>query len=170
MADTHLDGDLPPVLSGLASQAELILHGGDLASLQTYDDLKRLGDVRAVAGNSDHHQLRRLLPERTVLEVEDVSIGLIHQASHAEESPGASMLAREMDVDVLIFGHIHKPVLKEEGGRLLLCPGSPTRPRLSPPTVAEMDIEEGNVRVRFVPVGAPRCGYLRFAESLGRPD
>ena len=171
LSDTHLgDGDsLPSAVVALASKADIILHAGDFVSGQAYCSLKDLGRLVAVRGNSDSPQLKRLLQEREVIEVDGVKIGLVHMASHGSDLLGAEMMAREMDAEVLVFGHIHRPII-EKGKRLLICPGSTTLPRMSAPSVAELEIEDGKVQGRIVPLGSPVCDYLRYAETLGKKE
>lgn len=166
LSDTHLEGDLPEKLIELAEGADIILHAGDFVAKEVYDSLASLGRVEAVCGNSDSPELKMLLPERRVIEVDGVKIGLVHRASHSS-GPGTEMLAREMDVEVLIYGHLHRPLV-ERNEKLLICPGSPTLPRMSPPTVAEIEIKDGKVTGRIVPVGDPTCDYIRYAESLAK--
>jgi len=169
ISDTHLEGDLPADIADLAKGADIIVHCGDFVARKVYDNLSNLGRLEAVCGNSDSPDLKRLLPERKTFEAQGVRIGLVHRASHSSDPTGAEMLAREMDVDVLIFGHIHRPYV-ERGRRVIICPGSPTSPRMSPPTVAEIEIRDGQVNGRIVPLGRPICDYLRFAESLAEDD
>jgi putative phosphoesterase len=164
LSDTHLERGLPERLVELAEGADFILHAGDFVAKEVYDSLADLGRVEAVCGNSDSPELKMLLPERKVIEVDGVRIGLVHLASHST-GPGTEMLAREMEVDVLVYGHLHRPIV-EKGNKLLICPGSPTVPRMSPPTVAEIEIKDGNVTGRIVPVGEPTCDYIRYAQSL----
>lgn len=169
LSDTHLMNDdrLPAAVVALARRADIILHAGDFVSLQAYSDLKSLGRLVAVRGDSDSPQLKSLLPEREVLDVEGVRIGLVHRASHSSDLLGAEMMAREMDCDVLVFGHIHRPII-ERGNRLLISPGSTTLPRMSAPSLAEIEIKEGRVQGRIIPIGDPVCNYLRYAEELGK--
>jgi putative phosphoesterase len=167
LSDTHLDRDLPKNLVDLARGADIIMHAGDFVNMEIYDTLNDLGRVEAVCGNADSPTIRRLLPERKVVDVEKVRIGLIHRASHSSEPLGAGMLAREIDVDVLVYGHLHRPYV-ERGNKLLICPGSPIVPRMSPPTVAEIEIDGSRVRGRIIPLGKPTCDYLQYAESLAR--
>ena len=63
LSDTHLmNGDhLPVAVVTLAREADIILHAGDFVSLQAYSDLKSLGRLVAVRGNSDSPQLKSLL-------------------------------------------------------------------------------------------------------------
>ncbi|MDI9616956.1 MAG: metallophosphoesterase [Methanothrix sp.] len=165
ISDTHLD-HIPESLLEILSGYDMILHAGDLVSMDVYTDLETLGETHAVAGNSDHPDVRRTLPERLRLDVEGMRVGLIHRPSHSPDSPGIALMAKEMDVDLLVFGHFHRPIFERDGRRVMVCPGSPTSPRLSPPSVAELLIEEGRASLRIVPVGRPMCSYLQFAETL----
>jgi putative phosphoesterase len=169
LSDTHLDGDLPKNLVELARGADIIMHAGDFVAVNVYESLKDLGRVEAVCGNADSPTIRRLLPERKVVDVEGVRIGLVHRASHSSEPLGAGMLAREMEVDVLVYGHLHKPYV-EHGNKLLICPGSPIVPRMSPPTVAEIEIDGSRISGRIMPLGKPTCDYLQYADSLARKE
>jgi uncharacterized protein len=166
LSDTHLeDEEIPQALAALARDADLILHAGDFVSYKAYKAFSSLGRLEAVCGNSDSPELKRLLPKRAVVEVDGVRIGLVHMAAHGQELLGAEMMAREMDAEVLIFGHIHRPII-EKGRHLLICPGSITLPRMSAPSLALLEIVEEEVRGRIIPLGSPACNYLKFAGSL----
>ncbi len=143
------------------------MHAGDFVSESCYASLAELGRLEAVHGNSDCPRLKKLLPQRRVIDVDGIRVGLVHMASHGSDLVGAEMMAREMEVSVLVFGHIHRPLI-ERGRHLLLCPGSTTLPRMSAPSLAELVIEEGSVRGNIIPLGSPACNYLKFAEELGK--
>lgn len=167
LSDTHLEeGSLvPKSLVRLAKGADLVLHAGDFVSIEVYETFNDLGPFEAVCGNSDFPEVKALLPERRIVEVEDVRIGLVHRASYSSDLTGAEFLAREMEVDALIFGHIHKPIV-ESGPRLLICPGSPIAPRLSAPAVAEIEVDGRDIKGRIITLGKPVCNYFKYAESL----
>ncbi|KUK44788.1 MAG: metallophosphoesterase [Methanothrix sp.] len=167
VSDTHIElsSEVSERLVDLTEGADLVLHAGDFVSLEVYEAFCDLGPLEAVCGNSDFPELKSLLPERRVIEVEDVKIGLVHRASYSADLTGADLLAREMEVDALVFGHIHRPLV-ERGSRLLICPGSPVAPRLSAPSVAEIEVEGRQIRGRILPVGKPTCNYFKYAESL----
>jgi len=167
ISDTHLKGDLPEKLASLAKDADLVLHAGDFVTIEVYEAFDRLGNFEAVSGNSDSVELRKLLPERKVIEVEGVRLGLVHRATRSSDLAAVEFLAREMEVDALIFGHIHRPYV-ERVPQLLICPGSPTEPRMSPPTVAEIEVNYGEIKGRILPLGKPICKYIKYAESLSR--
>jgi uncharacterized protein len=169
MSDTHLEGELPENLVRLAEGADIVVHAGDFISLEVYDHLSEISRLEAVCGNSDVPELQKALPKRKVFEVEGVRLGIVHMASHSSDSTGSGLLAREMEVDVLIFGHIHRPYV-EQRKKLLICPGSPTFPRMSNPTVSQIVVESGEVKGTILTLGQPVCNYLKFAESLAKKD
>lgn len=149
ISDTHLKLGQPieilprPLLDMLAS-SDMIVHAGDFVSLQCYNELKDINNMVAVAGNTDSEEVRQLLPEHTTFQAGGIRIGVTHRGQlSVVDMTGLGYLARELEVDLLIFGHIHRPGLHKSGDITLLCPGSPTSPRQSEPSAAEVDIEDG---------------------------
>ena len=67
-------------------------------------------------------------------------------SDHAED---LRYLAKEMDVDVLIFGHFHHPII-EEFEMLLLSPGSAIVPGIAESSDIELDIFEGKIRGKVI--------------------
>jgi hypothetical protein len=41
---------------------------------------------------------------------------------------------------------------------------------MSAPSVAELEIVDGNVRGNIIPVGSPACNYLKYADELARKE
>jgi putative phosphoesterase len=81
-------------------------------------------------------------------------------------------LARQADCDVLVFGHTHKPWIREHGGVLFVNCGSVGKPKDGDPRAAyallELD-DEGRVRasIERVPYDAERVA--REVEAAGLP-
>jgi putative phosphoesterase len=75
-----------------------------------------------------------------------------------------------MGVDILIYGHIHAPMIEEYKNTFLICPGSPTKARMSEPSVVEIELDDTQPKtikdVKIVAVGAVACGYLKFQDFL----
>jgi len=70
-----------------------------------------------------------------------------------------------MDVDILIFGHLHRPLI-EKRDVVLVCPGSPTKPRMSNPSVVELIIEKESINGRIITLEGDTCDYIKFRDSL----
>ncbi len=156
ISDTH-DHKLPDTLIPLLGSADLIVHAGDFTSVACYEYLSGINEIVAVHGNSDCAELKESLPERTVFDVEDVRIGVVHEGQLSRNgSCGLWYLAKELDCDVLIVGHIHTPFI-EQADVLIMCPGSPTVPRLADKSVIELAIEGDRVHGRAISLGAGAC-------------
>lgn len=138
VSDTHLDEyeDIVPI-----EEVDYVVHAGDFNTEEvynTFDDVSE--ELIAVHGNADDESLKRRLPERRVFEVESLRVGVIH-GHEVSSSQELEYTAMETEVDLLVYGHSHTPSFSSRGVGLL-NPGSPTRPRGSPPTYAEIVVED----------------------------
>jgi uncharacterized protein len=123
---------LPDRCVELLRTAELILHAGDVSSVAALEELQALGRrVQAVHGNADEPELRRLLPETLVVEVERVRIGMLHVPG-PRAGREARLAGRFPGADAVVYGHTHVPQAERVGGVWILNPGSPTERRRAP--------------------------------------
>ncbi len=154
VSDTHLRAGqadrLPVAVRAAAEQVEVILHAGDVTSVELLDELRSLAPLHAVLGNNDT-DLTGVLPERVVVDLDGVTVAMVHDAGPRKGRPGR--LARWFPTaDLVVFGHSHEPVVERDGDRWLLNPGSPTQRRRQPhPTYALVELTQGTVgRVEVV--------------------
>ena len=135
LADTHLPRGsraIPEVCIAHIRRADLVLHAGDLSTAEVLDDLRALGPpVAAVQGNIDSADLRRMLPERQVVDAAGPRIGLVHDAGPAKGRLRRMRMAFP-ECDAVVFGHSHIPLHEEEDGFQIFNPGSPTDRRRQP--------------------------------------
>ncbi|KWX74259.1 metallophosphoesterase family protein [Paenibacillus jilunlii] len=157
VSDTHLSSrakGLPSVLMEAFSKVDMILHLGDWVSLEIYDLLAELAPVEGIAGNNDGAEIIRRLGERKIVTLEGVRIGMIHgHAPHSRKgTDGNALLAFEgEEVDCILFGHSHQPLLRQEGDILLFNPGSPTDKRREKQySFGLLDIKEGKISARHI--------------------
>jgi uncharacterized protein len=108
-----------------------VLHAGDLVAFSVLTELSEVSPVEAVVGNMDDEALRATLPGRTIVEVEGVRIGMVHD--------GGPRVGREERLRALfpgcaavVYGHTHVPQLELHGDVWILNPGSPTERRAAP--------------------------------------
>ena len=167
LSDTHLKtGEIPQKLQTLLDEYDIVIHAGDFSTLAVYEAFNASGKLKAVFGNDDASELKRLLPERLKFEVEGVRIGVVHEGGLSiTDTTAQGYLAKEMEVDILIFGHLHRPLI-EKGDIMLVCPGSPTKPRMSNPSVVELVIEKGSINGRIIALDGDTCNYIKFRDSL----
>jgi putative phosphoesterase len=109
LSDTHLysASELPSGIIRAFSEVDLIIHTGDFVSLPVLEGLKIIKDVKAVQGNMDSSEIRRILPEKEILEINSKRIGIIHGSGG---SWGIETKLREQfeDVDAILYGHTHQ--------------------------------------------------------------
>ncbi len=167
MSDTHIkDGDSIPEFLTNTKDFDMILHAGDFSSRQFYEFLNSTGKLKAVHGNSDERSIKKTLPERLVFEVDGIKIGVVHVGSLSiNDTTALKYLAMEMDVKILIFGHFHRPLIDEKDV-ILICPGSPTKPRMSNPTYVVIDIQDGIPYFEIREFEGHCCSYLEFLKKL----
>jgi putative phosphoesterase len=134
ISDTHLPRGarrLPDRCLAELERSDLILHAGDFVTIGVLDELRRLAPVEGVAGNMDEPALRAQLPERRVVEIERVRVGMVH-----DPGPGAGraerLRARFAGCDAVVYGHTHVPHVDVCEGVWMLNPGSPTERRRAP--------------------------------------
>ena len=124
ISDTHAASlaEVPNRILRTLAEVDLIIHTGDFVSRDVLDGLKQLGEVKAVQGNMDSEELKRILPEKEILEIEGKRIGLIHGWG----SPyGLDERVGEMfdNVDIIVYGHSHNPQNEVKNGILFFNPG-----------------------------------------------
>lgn len=136
LSDTHInslkDGyDLAArLLNGPFHDVEMILHAGDHV-IPDFNSCFNGLPYYGVCGNMD--RVDSFLPQRRVIEVEGIRIAM----THGWGSP-TGIEERVVDyfkddaVDVIIFGHSHRPVCLQFDSVLLLNPGSATDRRSAP--------------------------------------
>jgi putative phosphoesterase len=87
--------------------------------------VKRLGKRQyIVKGNMDYLDL----PRQVVFEVGGVKIGVVHgdQVRPRGNIEALTRIAKTIDVNVLVWGHIHAPFITEHEGVIHVNPGSVT--------------------------------------------
>ncbi|HDI73721.1 MAG TPA: metallophosphoesterase [Candidatus Korarchaeota archaeon] len=159
ISDTHIPTrakKIPRKVLDQFSAVDLILHAGDVVTIDVIDELSELAPVEAVAGNMDYPDVRSKFPEFRVLEIEGRRIGIKHDTgSYLGLSESARWLAAENKLDVLVFGHTHRQLLEREEGRLYLNPGSPTNP-IPPffirPSFAVLKIGEEGIEAEIITI------------------
>ncbi len=109
----------------------LIVHAGDAGHVSVLQSLEQVAPTVAVRGNADPVDLIETLPDRVWIEVGSRTLLLMH-GHHGKTALKAARAAAAPDVDLIVFGHSHKPLIDREGRTVLFNPGSPTERRWNP--------------------------------------
>jgi putative phosphoesterase len=143
ISDTH--GLVRPTALAALAGSELILHAGDIGSPEVLAALRDIAPVVAVRGNNDHGPWAAELPETEVVELEGLSIYLLHDGKALDRDP------KEAGLAAVVSGHSHQPHNEVRDGVLYFNPGSagPRRFRL-PIAVGRWTIARGAIEGELV--------------------
>jgi putative phosphoesterase len=139
VSDTHLPRfgrALPRALEdGLRSAGvERILHMGDMTDPIAIDLFEALAPFDAVAGNNDPDLIRKRYGRKKIVTIAGVRIGMVHgDVGRARTTHECAIDAfADDDVNVILYGHSHRPFVDRRDGVIVANPGSPTDKRLMP--------------------------------------
>src|SRR5262249_29175795 len=134
----------PEAFEALRGSAH-ILHAGDMGTPEILDKLREIAPVIAVRGNVDHGAWASALPKSDIVEIDGVSIYMLHILAELDLKPEAAGFS------VVVYGHSHKPASEVKSGVLYFNPGSagPRRFKL-PVTVGKLIVAGGKVRGEIV--------------------
>lgn len=157
ISDTHMPRGgrrLPDRCVEELRAADLIVHAGDFSDSDTYALVRGFGPVVAVHGNVDSPELRRELPATTAIDLEGVTLGVIHDAGPAKGR--LKRMRKEFpEANAVVFGHSHMPLHEEEGGFQIFNPGSPTERRRAPAhTMGIGELSGGRLELELIRLSA----------------
>jgi putative phosphoesterase len=136
IADTHFGArlrPLPDIVLETLRKSDLILHAGDFCSVEAYEMISDLGELRGVYGNNDALPLMRTLPARRDFRFGSFTAAMIHGHGYGRlTARQAAETVLQGTCDIAIFGHSHQAYREWQDGTLLFNPGSPTQRRWEP--------------------------------------
>ncbi|GAA0180349.1 metallophosphoesterase family protein [Clostridium sediminicola] len=143
ISDTH--GFLRTEVKEWFNDVDLIIHAGDVGNIQVLEELKAIAPVVAVRGNVDRDDLTKKLASWELIEIGNKSIYIIHNIDMIDIEP------KDVNIDMVVFGHSHVAEEKTIEGVLYLNPGSAGPKRfLLPSTAAILQIEDNNITIKFI--------------------
>jgi len=116
LSDTHglLRPEVLPHLAGL----DAVLHAGDVGDPAILEVLKQRAPLYAIHGNVDFGVLREKLPPQQTIELGGHRIHLVHDLAELTVDPAAE------GIELVVFGHSHRPTYYQRNGVHYLNPGS----------------------------------------------
>jgi putative phosphoesterase len=162
VSDTHITNDdskkkvskLINQLKDAFKDVDEIIHVGDICEKFFLDQIKTIAPTRCVRGNLDNIDK---MEEFIKFSIGQYNIGVIHLLPQNTEE-----FAKKHNLNILIFGHTHQPIIKgTDYNLLLLNPGSPTQPKapqerpgfmkpIPRPTVITLNIDENDIISTFI--------------------
>ncbi len=172
LADTHIPDlrrSMPARVMEIFSSVEIVLHAGDITSIQVLQQLQESVSLTfAVYGEDDSPEVRGFLQDSQVLEFGGLRVGLIHGNRDPRTEMNSRLgrllrrdphnpqlinylLSRFNNVDAIVFGHTHVPYAKVHEGVYFFNPGS-INPYRSEASVGLLEIDNRGIRGRILPI------------------
>jgi putative phosphoesterase len=143
ISDTH--GLLRPEAVDVLRGASHIIHAGDIGDPAILERLSEIAPVTAVRGNVDREPWAKNIPESAVLELDGVSIYILHILESLDLKP------KPPGIDAVIYGHSHVPKQEIKDGVLYSNPGSAGPRRFNlPVTVGKLIVQGGEIRAEII--------------------
>jgi putative phosphoesterase len=170
VTDSHIPDRmrrLPTAVLDRLAGVDAILHAGDVSIRSVLDALGQVAPVYAVGGNRD---VLLGLPSRQVLEFEGVRLALTHghgglwgylrekllyvTVGFYHERYIRQVRSQFSEVDVIVYGHSHRPVNRMVDGVLMFNPGSLGPDYRMPygPAIGFLTIDGASVSGEIVPL------------------
>jgi len=166
--DTHGDMSTVRQIVKLAPPVERWLHTGDHAGDAVILESMTGLPMTKVLGNCDYDD--RIANIDEIFVCEGFKIWLTHGHrymghTHIEE---LAWWAKQLEVDIVVYGHTHVPMVKYYGDKLLINPGSTARPRGgSKPSFAVLTLKKGEKpEVEFIQLPEKVRSYLGCFGSI----
>lgn len=145
ISDTH--GLLRPEAVRALAGVTHIIHAGDIGGPEILEELRKIAPVHAVRGNNDKGPWAAEIPLYLALELEGVSIHVLHDVKEIDIDPAAAGFT------VVVSGHSHKPTVSARDGVTFVNPGSAGPRRFTLPiSVGYLDITTGGPRARIAEI------------------
>jgi len=130
IGDTHIFdfNELPQKMLNAILSSDWVIHVGDYTSKNVLNGLIKLKGPQFVGvyGNADPLSIRNQVLEKEIIEVSGIKIGITHPAvGGTSENTRKIVLKKfkEDNVDAIVYGHTHAPIIENYNGIILINPG-----------------------------------------------
>ena len=152
LSDSHGDtAAMDRLLKDLRARelsVDAFIHAGDYAADTNYLSAETGLPIYAVWGNSDPYKQRHYHKPDEFIELADKMIWLTHGHRYLQTAHDLQELHEQAQVyvvDIVVYGHTHRPAIDNIDEILFLNPGSISMPRMSKPSYAILEVTSENI-------------------------
>ena len=146
ISDNH--GDWTSQITESLAGVEAIIHAGDIGPYKYVLKMEGIAPTTAVRGNTDGDMP---LDETAVVTLGEKQFLVKHIVNPHRLQVSLCERLKQIQPDVVIFGHTHEPFCETLGGILFLNPGSVTQPRGGyRPSMVRLTIDCGEMTPKFI--------------------
>ena len=148
LSDTH--GTIPEQCSSFFTDCKEVWHAGDIGGLDVINQLQGEHTLRAVYGNIDGGDLRKIFPPYQIFELEGVRVLIIHIGGYPNRyDKFAHELIEKHRPKLFISGHSHilKVMFDKKYDMLHINPGAAGKSGFHiQKTMIRFDLDNGNIK------------------------
>ena len=151
ISDTHRIKKYIEISKKYIEDADVLIHLGDDS-----EDIKELtkdfrGEVYGVRGNCDYIST---YPKERLLILGGKRIFITHGDVYGVKSSMMNIYykGKELEADIVLFGHTHIPLIKEYENILFMNPGSVSLPKVNKRYIGYIELEKNNKPNLFLKV------------------
>ena len=147
VSDTHRNEDNLIEVLEREKNLDLLIHCGDVEGAE--DEIEHYAGCETVfvAGNNDFFSR---LPREAELQVEGMKVWVTHGHNYYVNANPEYIRkeARIRNIDVVLYGHTHRPIIEKTEDLIVINPGSLTYPRQEGrrPSYAVLELVESDVQ------------------------
>ena len=146
ISDNH--GDWTSQITESLAGVDAIIHAGDIGPYKYVLKMEGIAPTTAVLGNTDGDMP---LDETAVVTLGEKKFLVKHIVNPHRLQVSLCERLKQIQPDVVIFGHTHEPFCETLGGILFLNPGSVTQPRGGyRPSMVRLTIDCGEMTPKFI--------------------
>ena len=129
ISDTHQNSydNLHNEIKKQISISDLVIHCGDITSENVVNGIKKNSkQYILVHGNSDPNEIRDSLPEKEILQINEMIFGVIHPYWGGAPPIDYELILnqfQEINPQYILFGHTHDPHIELYKGVTFINPG-----------------------------------------------
>lgn len=145
-SDSHKNlNNMIPIVEANVGHADYIFHLGDCVS--DFEDLRACYPTFKIEGVCGNNDWRANGVTDLILTVGNHRVFMTHGHLYDVKVTLARLLrkAKEVEADVLLYGHTHVPFCRTIDGILVMNPGSISRPSLGKASFGSLDFLESSV-------------------------
>ncbi len=145
ISDTH--GKLYDEAFNTLKGSDYIFHAGDIGDKKILERLNEIAPVIAVRGNTDNENWCDSLKMEEYKKIGEIHFYLIHNLHNLFTEPD------EDEINVVISGHTHAPLIEKNKNILYLNPGSASQKRFEDSqSVAQIEINGSKLDPKILAV------------------
>ena len=145
ISDTHRIKKYINIAKEYIKSADVLIHLGD--NSEDIEDLTLgfKGEINGVRGNCD---ISNNYPKENIIVLEGKKIFITHGDSYGVKYSLNNLYykSKEVEADIVLFGHTHEELILKEDGIIFMNPGSISLPRLRGRHIGYIELDNGNVK------------------------